>query len=514
MLQNISTFFTKKRILIVLNLALFLTFILFSIFFLNFNKYQINPDAVDSFSVTLNLLNGNFYDFIHGYRSPLYSLLLAPFIMSGMEPLFAAKILSILVGFFILFALKKTVRILLSDNNLFFLILFFIIPVLTYFMYSITTSDLLAALFTIMFFNLLLDKDFKYSIKKGFLIGMLIGFGYLSKSFNLVFFVIILILYVLFDFFFKKSPFKKILVFLAIMVLMVVLIAGPWIALISYKYGEFSVSTVGELNYKAIGPNAAAEMKEINSHLLKINTKEGFANDDMTAFSDQLSNWFDIKYLIKRIILNFFDTIKSFDKFKLIALTLITIILVKGKEYLDSVKVFIFYILYILGYSFLMIGYVDRFFYALLLIGYILCFKALFQVVDLKILLKNKIIFIIVFLYISASFLATPLNYLVNSIKTKPGIQYYYSAIAVRNLTVKGNIASSSSGREMKYITYYNREDMRYYGTTLNDDELKDFEIDYYFCAKDKEDKYRELIDSDYEFIGSIENFYVFKTNN
>lgn len=293
---------------------------------------------------------------------------------------------------------------------------------------------------------------------------------------------------------------------------MILLIAGPWIAAISYKFDKFSISTVGEVNYKMIGPNTAAEMAEINSHLLDINTKEGFVNDDITTFSNQLSSWFDIGYLFKKIVLNFLDTVKGFDKFKLTALSLIIILFIKGKEYINSIKMFIFYILYILGYSFLMIGYVDRFFYALILIGYILCFKILLQIVDFKTLLKNKIVFIIVFLYISASFLATPLNYLPNSIKTKPDIQYYYAALEIKDLNIKGNVASSSSGREMKYITYYNREDMRYYGTTLNDSELKEFDIDYYFCEKAYEEKYEELVDSGTRLIGTIDNFYIFKT--
>ena len=62
-------------------------------------RYQINPDALSYISIAQHYRDGFWGDAINAYWSPLYSWLLLPLLFFGLEPLLAAKIVNLALGF-------------------------------------------------------------------------------------------------------------------------------------------------------------------------------------------------------------------------------------------------------------------------------------------------------------------------------------------------------------------------------------------------------------------------------
>ena len=169
-------------------LLVIIIYFFLSLFFLNCYRYQINPDAIYDISIAIKYSKGLFFDAVNGYRSPLISLLLVPFIWLNIEPLLAYKIINIICGFIILVIINKTIRIFKINfiGNLFLLI--FSIPILLYFIFKETTPDILSAIFILLFFNLLISEDSSNKYSKSLYFGLVTGFGYLAKAYNLIFF--------------------------------------------------------------------------------------------------------------------------------------------------------------------------------------------------------------------------------------------------------------------------------------------------------------------------------------
>ena len=76
----------KNFLLIVL-----LLYGILGVILLPFYKYQVTVDGISYISSAQKLLRGDFYNAITGHWSPLYSILLVPFLYIGLDPSLAAK---------------------------------------------------------------------------------------------------------------------------------------------------------------------------------------------------------------------------------------------------------------------------------------------------------------------------------------------------------------------------------------------------------------------------------------
>jgi len=494
----------NNKIYITLYIFLFASFIFSSVIFFYYYKYQISPDTVEYIQIALKYSSGNFNEVINGYRSPLFSILLVPFIKVGMEPLFSTKILNIILGFILLIILQKTAKLLKIDSNISIIISFFSIPMLMFCIFSYMTPDLLSAIFIILAFNLIIDNELNYKKKKGILFGAVIGFGYLAKAFNLPFLIAILTLTTLVELFIKKEKIKDIMTIYIISIGVALAISAPWVILVSLKYHKLTFSEVGILSYFLIGPDTKI-VKEITTHLHPINSKTGFILDDFAIFIEELKGWFDINFLIKNSLINIKSTFKFLDEIYLSFFSIVFLIVYKRKDYIISFKIYSFFLLYIFGYS--LFVYADRYLYPLIFLGFFICISILSN------LKKNfyKLFFYILIILISYSFLSFSIDYLRNNTQSRPGLQYYNMGQEVKKININGNIAASSSGRTVMYITYYNRENCRYFGTTKTLKELDEYNIDYYFVYKDDLEIIKQLETNQENKIGHIADFHIYE---
>jgi len=501
--SKLSTF-RKNKIYLVLYILLFTSFIFSSVVFFYYYKYQVSPDTVEYIQIALKYSSGNFSEVINGYRSPLFSILLVPFIKLGIDPLFSTKILNIILGFIVLIILQKTAILLKIEENIRILISFFSIPMLMFCIFSHMTPDLLSAIFIILAFNLMIDDELSYKKLKGILFGMVVGFGYLAKSFNLYFLLSIFTLVTLIELFVKKEKRKEIVIIYGITIGVTLIISAPWIILLSIKYQKLTFNTVGMWNYLMIGQNPQT-VQEITMHLHPINSKSDFILDDITIFTSKLKSWFDLNFLIKNSFENIKSTFKFLDKTYLTMFSLIFLIVYKAKNYLTSFKIYSFIALYIFGYS--LLCYVDRFFYPLLFLSFFICISIL---LNLKSNFYKFFLYILI-LFVTYSFLSFSIDYLKNTASSRPGLQYYTMSQKVQKMNIKGNVAASSSGRTVMYITYYNRESLRYFGTTKTVEELSKYNIDYYFVQENDLEITKQLGLNQKNIIGNIADFYIYE---
>src|SRR6266496_1449429 len=82
---------------------LLLLYLLAAVFLYPFLKYYVDSaDTLQYITVAKNYSQGNFSDAVNSFWSPLISWLLVPFVLLKIEPVFAFKILQIIIGFFTL----------------------------------------------------------------------------------------------------------------------------------------------------------------------------------------------------------------------------------------------------------------------------------------------------------------------------------------------------------------------------------------------------------------------------
>jgi len=507
-MNKLKNFILNKKEILLFILSI-LIFIFLSLFFLNYYRYQINPDAIYDISIAIKYSKGLFFDAINGYRSPLISIILVPFIYLKIEPLLAYKIINIICGIIILFIIRKTCKLFFINNLGRLFIYIFSIPILLYFIFKETTPDILSAIFILLFFKTLIDKSTEGTYKKGLYLGIISGFGYLAKAYNLIFFIIFLVFITIIELFIKKQDKKHIIKNLILAIVVILIISLSYIVPLSIKYEKFSYSTIGEFTYKLYSPNYIDNSSKVINHLSDVGLGNNFIVDDNSYLIDKMEFWFDIKFILKRILLNFYAFFRDVDRIFLVAFSLIFLLLSKSKEYFNNFKIYSFFILFILGYS--PLNYVNRFFCSLYILGFILT-THLFLKFSFDKKKLNKLANTLILLIISISFVESPINYLKSNMNLKIGYDSYLRANKVRELNINGRIATNAgSGRDILYITYYNRDKLQYLGSSDHIEEIKDFSIDYYFCEKKYQEKVNNLLSEGFKILYEVDKYYIFK---
>ncbi|MGZ6005600.1 MAG: hypothetical protein ACXWLH_05655, partial [Candidatus Saccharimonadales bacterium] len=73
-------------------------------------RYQINPDGTSYISIAEKYAHFDIRHAVNGYWGPLYSILMVPFLWMHIEPIIAAKVVSLLAGAGVLYCLYYILR--------------------------------------------------------------------------------------------------------------------------------------------------------------------------------------------------------------------------------------------------------------------------------------------------------------------------------------------------------------------------------------------------------------------
>jgi len=243
------------------NLSLFLIALLFLIIvtthFINV-PIRINPDGLSYLTMARNFAEGELV--IRGLWAPLLPLLIAPLILLGIEPttawryiagasgLFWALSLVFLAGRFRLSKFSK-VAIALSIALLSFRITS-----------NLIVPDVLGAIILTWYFYVLTGKKFlEKPISCGIVVGVLGGLSYYARHYNLPF-VIANLLVTGVIWLLQGRERKSVVAAVSTGLITLLLVVTPWIAALSSRYGQFTVSTSWSINRSVIGPEGVTDV--------------------------------------------------------------------------------------------------------------------------------------------------------------------------------------------------------------------------------------------------------------
>jgi hypothetical protein len=235
-------------------------------------QFHFDIDGVGYMAVAKHITNKEWHNSINGIWSPL-NCWIAGFAMNFIKnPIFVFKLINAICSVVVIMVVNsicsKLFANLYPNRLLLKLGIILSLPViLLSFTHHQLAGDLLQLVFVLLYFNLLISKDFFLSVNKNMLAGFVMALAYLAKAYNLPFFIIAhLSVYLLF---FRVNQTKHKLVFLMQKMLpayFIFLIAiTPWVIALSLKYNHFTFSTVSTFNmHWVISKNIASSMQSAN----------------------------------------------------------------------------------------------------------------------------------------------------------------------------------------------------------------------------------------------------------
>jgi hypothetical protein len=454
-------------------------------------QYQLNPDGISYMCIAKKYYLHDFSNAINGYWGPLLSWLMVPFLAIGFTQIQAANVVLITIGLTVIIqanSLLKALNISLINRFVSMNILSILV---IYFVFYVITPDLLFVSFTLFFVLKTLDSGLKYKKYAGVVFG-LIGAGlYLTKNFGFPFFMasfftISLIFYVRSG---NKSTRQKVLINYILGMFVFLLISGCWIYLLSHKYGKLTMSTTGDYNWALKGPFGHDHPMFYAGLLDPPNNTAICIWEDVSKVEYKSWSMFDStdSFLIeiRSVIRNFLWILKFLVDFSFLSIPVCLVSLIylfKRRKVIFDESIFYPILIVIVLYAGYSVMSVDPRF---LWYGYIVIIIAGAKLLDLLFDRKNiKKIFkiVIIGIYITA-FLISPINSIRNTIDVAKND--FQLSKNIKNMDVKGRIASIGDWQISYYICYFN--EWKYYGISGKFDEqyleneLKNKMIDYYF---------------------------------
>jgi hypothetical protein len=194
---------------------------------------------------------GQFQDAVNGYWAPLYCWLLAPLLAVGVGPLLAPKLLALLIGVFTLAGLRRLCRRIRLTPASTALVLIAALPSLVCWSLTYVTPDFLLAGVLTWYLSAVVGWSPSSGAGEGLIAGALGGLAYLAKQYALPFVAAHLVLAGALHYRQHRSRGDRSTVIRWLLAASVVLIAiaGPWIAVMSSKYGRLTIAASGTYNW-------------------------------------------------------------------------------------------------------------------------------------------------------------------------------------------------------------------------------------------------------------------------
>ncbi|MGQ9760601.1 MAG: hypothetical protein ACUVQH_01700 [Thermogutta sp.] len=291
---------------------------------------QINPDAIAYIRNAVYLSQGKWFDSVSGYWSPLLSWSLTPFMYFGFDGLHASRVVLGLWGAVLVigaFVFVGRCTALTFPWNMVVLILISLAAA-KWTIWTITPDVVLGALL-LWYFGLTAKSDVLLSRRIQILAGTVGGLAYLAKSYAFPFFLAHYSLSVLLHFAVRRpnTRVSQASKALARGLIAFAVIAGPWIGVLSVKYGRFTFSTAAAFNHYVVGPPEVVgkDRKDVVLRAQAVppgritiwETPENLDFKDWSPFASFAFLKYQVKHMItnyRRIVL----AIATFDGFALV----------------------------------------------------------------------------------------------------------------------------------------------------------------------------------------------------
>lgn len=217
----------------------------------------IYPDTIGYVRNAQSIAQGQFGDSVSGYWSPLFSWCIAPFAYFGADELYGARVVLAIWGAGVVLASFWLTRSLVPRFGWLGVLALCLIAVDTaWFATYVITPDLVLSAILLAYCSTVTSRAFPRRRSVQILAGLLGGAAYLAKSYALPFFVV--------HFTFTVGqhltarlgahPWRRVALIWATGISAFLIVSGPWIGVLSWKYGHPTISTVARVAHSVVGP--------------------------------------------------------------------------------------------------------------------------------------------------------------------------------------------------------------------------------------------------------------------
>jgi hypothetical protein len=218
---------------------------------------EINPDGIAYIRNAIYLAEGRWRDSVSGYWSPLLSWGLAPLMYFGHDGLYALRAVLgvwgavLVIGVWVF--LGRCTAVAFPWNVV---VLMLVVLAAADWATSMSTPDVLLGALLLWYFVFTATPDVLSSRRAQILAGAVGGLAYLAKAYAFPFFLAHYSLTVLLYFALRRQETRAgdALVAWATGLITFALIAGPWVGVLSSKYGRFTFSIVAAHAHNLVGP--------------------------------------------------------------------------------------------------------------------------------------------------------------------------------------------------------------------------------------------------------------------
>ncbi|AEG18626.1 hypothetical protein [Methanobacterium paludis] len=469
---------------------------LLSVFFFSYYQYLINADGISYIGIAQKYVAGDWSNAINEYWGPLFSWLLIPFLLfnkTALYPLFSAKILSLIIGFFTIIGVERLSQNLGIERIFRVAVLFSLVPIVLYFAVASITPDLLVTCLLVYYLIVIFDPKYSNKLSNGIFCGIIGAAAYLTKTYALPFFCCSFCFFSLIYYFKSTSTDKKRNIlknfFLGIFIFFV--ISGVWIGTISDKYGHSTIGTSTEYNHALVGPTSQGHPMYYQGLLKPPNNSAVTVWEDPSNLKmEQWSPFESISYfkyqlnIIGKNVLLIINYIENFSLFSILIIIFSLVFIFKpssedSKNKLTCLLVTI--ILYCGGYTLILVEM--RYIYLICILLLLMAFYLL-NIAFKQNILNVKIRNILLMLLVISFIIPSTIN-LIQTANMGEGA-YDLSQTLKADYGLQGNIASNGKWEYSLDTSYYLND--KYYGITKNTTnandlqrELEDNNVSYYF---------------------------------
>ncbi len=292
-------------------------------------RFQINPDGMCYIDVARKLLAGDVGHAINAYWGPLLSWLMVPLLAAGVEPLLAGKVTSVGIGAVTCLAVYRYSGLFGLAPGLRAAVLLGVLPLTVMGSLKMLGPDQLLLCALLAYFSLVFREDYPQEPVFGLLCGLFGGLAFLSKAYGFYFFGAHLLmmtgLHLLRadDTAARRATLRNLGLALAVFAV----IAGPWIGVISAKYGGLTIGTSGQYNHAIYGPEMRNHPMHYAGFIPPPDEASVSAWDDPTRMEVEDWGLFDsaetVRHQIWLLGLNLFKTGKFLQMYTVLALPLL-----------------------------------------------------------------------------------------------------------------------------------------------------------------------------------------------
>lgn len=292
--------------------------------------HQVDPDGIAYINEAKLFFSGGFITGLNGCWSPLFPLMLSPFVKLGVDPLLLCRLFNGLFSCLLLLSVNGLVKKFKVNYPFCLILLPFVICTITLSMtFHLLGPDILQTLLLTVLLNILLHKGF-FEKKTRIVLAAFIGaLCYFAKAYN--FSIIILFFGVVFFLHYFKSV-KSVFSFfivkkIAFFYLFFLLFCSPYIIAISIKYKRVTISTASAITmHKSLEPLDYYSSKDL--FIPPPSVYSLASSDDPSLTSPTHINLFTSKHYFFKSIKIFFATIIEYTKvLNAISFTSVAIIL-------------------------------------------------------------------------------------------------------------------------------------------------------------------------------------------